>query len=215
MPILPGDFVNILCNTSISYTRVDWVKIDGVSGIPGSSMIVNNLTFIVPSINETDFGFYTCLIFSDSDKFSAPEPLLIGSGINQLCHRQCLECKLEWCLHIGYQLDLRSAAEFANETMIVNANHTILIDCCAEGAVSSYKWYRNGTDITPGSSQLRILVIPNIQEQDIGLYTCIVGKNFQPVFYHVLVLFEGKSNDTLCKPLLYIYIHCSIDRQLW
>ena len=87
MPILPGDFVNILCNTSVSYTNVEWVKIDGASGIPDGS-IVNNLTFIAPSINKSDFGFYTCLIFSDSDKFSAPEPLLIGSG--KLCHQHCL-----------------------------------------------------------------------------------------------------------------------------
>ena len=99
-------------------------------------------------------------------------------------------------------MDLKSAADFANETMMVETNQTILIECCVEGPVTGYKWYRNGADITPddeiGGRQLRMLVIPNIQEQDLGLYTCIVGKNFQPTFYHVLVLVEGKSNDIRC-----------------
>ncbi len=56
--------------------------------------------------------------------------------------------------------------------------HTVLIDCCIDGKLTDFGWYRNGRKIYEGDDDVsgvrsKYLVLRNVSEEDVGLYTCV------------------------------------------
>ena len=101
--------------------------------------------------------------------------------------------------------------------MVVVANDTAVIDCCIKGKATNYKWYKNGMQIPEkvAGSDGKILFIPELEQNDSGVYTCIAGKTNGVILHHVLVLVQGKKSNL--HELAYFYefssVHCRLSAQ--
>ena len=93
-------------------------------------------------------------------------------------------------------LNFTVAAEVANSTIEVAINDSVVIDCCIEIPVTQYLWYKDGNELSAtkniSGGESRVLIVPSLQADDFGLYSCVAGKTDRIHLYHVLVIEEGK-----------------------
>ena len=96
-------------------------------------------------------------------------------------------------------LNFTIVAEFANDTIEVFINDSVVIDCCIEAPVVQYQWYKDGIEILSSSDiagiRSKILFAPILKIADYGLYTCLAGKTDEVILYHVLVIEKGINNE--------------------
>ena len=167
----------------LNYT-IKWIRLDGQNISDNIYYVTDNGDIIFHNLGLSYFKIYICIIYTEEGNFWTSQSYN-GSGGNHVC----ILINFHYCLSIAC-IDSFDSPDIADTFVNSTFGHTVFIDCCIDGKITDFGWYRNGMKIYEGDEDVsgvrsQSLILRNVSEYDIALYTCVSLISEESFLHHI------------------------------